>query len=149
MDIAAIPETDLSTDKTSCIPLWLKLAYTAFICVLVPYYLHAYGPGNLLWFCDVALIVTLVGLWTESRYLFSMQAVAIVGSWIFVPAIEPPKPSGPIPSTPMPISSSGSSRVRHQSAMSLTPTVSETTKKARNPIQISGFKSVFLRIDRC
>ena len=78
MDVALSTESNLSTEGTSRIPMWLKLAYTAFMCVLVPYYLHAYGPGNLLWFCDVALIVTLVALWTESRYLFSMQAVAIV-----------------------------------------------------------------------
>jgi len=60
------------------IPMWLKLAYTAFMTVLVPYYLWAFGPGNFLWFCDVALIVTLIALWTESRHLSSMQAVAIV-----------------------------------------------------------------------
>jgi hypothetical protein len=48
------------------------------VCVLVPYYLQQYGPTNFLWFCDVALIVTLVGIWTESRFLISMASVAIV-----------------------------------------------------------------------
>ena len=41
------------------IPLWLKLAYSAFVAVLVPYYLHQYGPLNFLWFCDVALLMTM------------------------------------------------------------------------------------------
>lgn len=59
------------------IPLWLKLSYSAFVVVLVPYYWRTYGPLNFLWFCDVALLVTLVALWRESRFLFSMQAVAI------------------------------------------------------------------------
>ena len=59
------------------IPLSLKLPYTAFVAVLVPYYWRTYGPLNFLWFCDVALLVTLVALWRESPFLFSMQAVAI------------------------------------------------------------------------
>jgi len=45
------------------IPLWLKLAYTAFMAVLVPVYLRNYGPTNFLYFCDFALIITLVGIW--------------------------------------------------------------------------------------
>jgi len=48
------------------IPLWLKLAYTAFMAVLVPVYLRNYGPTNFLYFCDVALIITLVGVWKLS-----------------------------------------------------------------------------------
>jgi len=59
-------------------PTWLKVSYTGFMAILVPYYLHAYGPSNFLWFCDVALIVTLIALWKKSRFLISTQAVAIV-----------------------------------------------------------------------
>lgn len=43
----------------------VKLAYTAFICVLVPYYLKEYGPTNFLYFCDVALFLTLASVWSE------------------------------------------------------------------------------------
>jgi hypothetical protein len=60
------------------IPLWLKIAYTAFVCVLVPYYWRAYGPLNFLFFCDVALLLTLPAIWLEHRLLISMQAVAIL-----------------------------------------------------------------------
>ena len=60
------------------IPLWLKLAYTAFMAVLVPVYWHYYGPTNFLYFCDVALILTLVGIWIESPLLISMCAVGIL-----------------------------------------------------------------------
>ena len=59
------------------IPLALKLAYTAFMAVLVPVYSVNYGPTNFLYFCDAALFVTLVALWAESAYLASMQALAI------------------------------------------------------------------------
>src|SRR5262249_2760666 len=62
------------------IPLWLKVAYTAFMAVLVPIYLHNYGPTNFLYFCDVALIITLVGIWIESPLLVSMCAVGIIAS---------------------------------------------------------------------
>jgi hypothetical protein len=56
----------------------LKVVYTAFVAVLVPYYWRAYSPWNFLFFCDVALLVTLVGLWAESRFLISLEAVAIL-----------------------------------------------------------------------
>ena len=60
------------------LPLWLKLAYSAFVAVLVPYYWHAYGPTNFLYFCDVALLMTLVAVWRESSLLVSMPAVGIL-----------------------------------------------------------------------
>lgn len=60
------------------IPLPLKLAYTGFCAVLIPVYWHAYTPWNFLYFCDFALLLTLVGMWLESPFLISMQAVAIL-----------------------------------------------------------------------
>ncbi len=60
------------------IPLVLKLAFSAFVAVLVPGYWRAYGPANFLALCDVAVGVTCVGLWLESPLLLGTQAVAIV-----------------------------------------------------------------------
>lgn len=60
------------------IPLWLKIAYTAFMAVLVPVYWINYGPTNFLYFCDIALFITLVGLWTESSFLISLPTVGIL-----------------------------------------------------------------------
>lgn len=60
------------------IPLPLKIAVTGFTAVLVPYYWATYTPWNFLYFCDVALLLTVVALWTESRFLTSMQAVGIL-----------------------------------------------------------------------
>lgn len=59
------------------IPLWLKLVYTAFMAVLVPVYSYYYGWTNFLYFCDVALFLTLIAIWKESPLLASMGAVGI------------------------------------------------------------------------
>jgi hypothetical protein len=56
---------------------WLKVPYTLFLALLLPCYWVQYGPLNFLWFCDLALLVTLAALWLESPLLASMQAVAI------------------------------------------------------------------------
>jgi len=65
------------------IPLWLKLTYTAFVCVLVPYYWTTYGPTNFLYFCDVALLFALAAVWLESPLLASMPTVGILLPQIF------------------------------------------------------------------
>ena len=60
------------------VPLGLKLAYTAFLAVMIPVYWTNYGPTNFLYFCDVALLLTLVGVWSESALLISLPAVGIL-----------------------------------------------------------------------
>jgi hypothetical protein len=60
------------------IPLWVKLTYTLFLCVLVPYYWRTYGPTNFLYFCDISLFLALAAVWLESPLLASMPAVGIV-----------------------------------------------------------------------
>lgn len=65
-------------DEEARLSIWLKLAYSAFMAVLVPVYWYYYGPTNFLYFCDVALIVTLIAVWTESALLVSMCAVGIL-----------------------------------------------------------------------
>ena len=72
------PTRDIPVRPKRVLPWWLKLAYTAFMAVMIPYYWSAYGPANFLYFCDVAMIVTLVALWTESRFLASLQGVGIL-----------------------------------------------------------------------
>ena len=60
------------------LPLWLKLAWTLWIAVWVPVYWRQYGPENFLWFCDFGNLVVAIALWTESRLLFSMEAVGLI-----------------------------------------------------------------------
>ena len=66
-------------NKTVCrIPLTVKLIYTLYVAVLVPVYWVTYGPTNFLFFCDMALLLTLVAIWTESALLVSAAAVGIL-----------------------------------------------------------------------
>ncbi|MDB5971784.1 MAG: hypothetical protein JWQ90_4234 [Hydrocarboniphaga sp.] len=65
------------------IPLGIKLAYTAFMAVLLPVYLRSYGPSNFLYFCDVALLLTLAGVWMESSLLLSIATAGILIPQIF------------------------------------------------------------------
>ena len=60
------------------IPLWIKVAYTLMVAVIVPVYLAYYGPANFLWFSDVALVVTGVALWLENPLLVSMMTVGVL-----------------------------------------------------------------------
>jgi hypothetical protein len=66
------------TQAASRVPLWLKVIYTAYMAVLVPVYWHYYGPTNFLYFCDVALILTLIAIWPENALLVSMCSVGIL-----------------------------------------------------------------------
>lgn len=69
---------DLIVSGPSEIPLWMKLAHTAFLGLLVPIYWRRYGPGNFLWFSDIALIGTAIALWLESALVASMMAVGVL-----------------------------------------------------------------------
>ena len=64
--------------NTRLIPLWVKIPYTVFICVLVPVYWVGRGPANFLWMSDIALLLTPFALWQENRLIASMMAVAVV-----------------------------------------------------------------------
>lgn len=59
------------------IPLWLKIVYSLFLCILVPIYWRDHGPQNFLWFSDIALLGLGVALWLESRLLASMMTLAV------------------------------------------------------------------------
>lgn len=68
------------------IPIAVKLFYTAFMAVLVPYYWTIYGPWNFLFFCDVALLLTAAAAWLESPLLASIVAVGVTLPqflWVF------------------------------------------------------------------
>jgi len=73
------------TATASRVPLALKLAYTGYLAVLIPVYWHYYGPTNFLYFCDLALILTLIGIWPENALLISKCCVGILvpqGIWL-------------------------------------------------------------------
>ena len=60
------------------IPLWLKIAWTAFVLVWAPLYWRQYGPQNFLFYCDLGNLLIMVGLWMESRLIMSWQAVGLL-----------------------------------------------------------------------
>ncbi len=66
------------TKLASRVPLLVKIGYSAYMALLVPIYLHYYGPTNFLYICDVALILTLIGIWPENSLLISMSCVGIL-----------------------------------------------------------------------
>jgi hypothetical protein len=60
------------------LPLWLKLAWTVWVLVWAPVYWKYYGAQNFLWFCDLANFFLLIGLWRESKLIFSWQATGLL-----------------------------------------------------------------------
>ena len=67
----------MATDNRK-IHLAVKIAYTAFLAVLVPRYWIDYGPTNFLYFCDLALFFTLLAVWTERPIWASAACVGIL-----------------------------------------------------------------------
>lgn len=64
--------------RSNRIPFFVKLAFTAFMAVLVPFYWSSYGPTNFLYFCDVALFLALAAVWAERPLLASMPLLGIL-----------------------------------------------------------------------
>jgi len=60
------------------IPLWLKIAYTAFVAVTVAVYVKKYPLWNFLWFSDIALIATVPALWLENSLIAGTMLVGIL-----------------------------------------------------------------------
>ena len=60
------------------IPKPVAVVFTAFLAVLVPVYWVSYGPTNFLYFCDVALFLTLISVWTNRALPASAAAVGIL-----------------------------------------------------------------------
>ncbi len=60
------------------VPLWLKIIYSLVALAIVVVYWRKLGPGNLLWFSDIALILAIPALWLESAPLASTLAVLVL-----------------------------------------------------------------------
>lgn len=60
------------------IDLWIKIAYTGLLAVIIPTYAVWWGWRNFLWFSDIALIATGVALWLDNSLLASMMALAVL-----------------------------------------------------------------------
>jgi hypothetical protein len=60
------------------IPLWLKIGWSVWLLVWIPFYWHQYGVQNFLYFCDLGNFFIALALWLESPLLFSMQACGLL-----------------------------------------------------------------------
>ena len=60
------------------IPLWLKIAWSVWLLVWIPFYWQQYGTQNFLYFCDLGNFFIAAALWLESPLLFSWQACGLL-----------------------------------------------------------------------
>jgi len=60
------------------VPLWLKVAWTAMVAVIVLIYWRHRGPANFLWFSDIAFLGLVAGLWLESSFIVSLMACMVL-----------------------------------------------------------------------
>lgn len=65
------------------VPLWLKIAYGAFVPFLIYIYWPRYGPSNFLWLSDIALFFTAAAVIFEIPLLAAMPAVGVLPLEIF------------------------------------------------------------------
>jgi len=61
-----------------CIPPAVKLVWTAVVVLWGAVYWHQYGVENFLYFCDLGNLLITLGLWFESRFILSWQAVGLL-----------------------------------------------------------------------
>src|ERR1700693_3434332 len=60
------------------IPDWLRWMSLLWLIFWFAAYWRAWGPANFLHLCDIAVILSCIGLWTNSSFLISSQAVSSV-----------------------------------------------------------------------
>ncbi len=65
----------LSTPETK-FPARLRWAALLWLAIWLPVYWRTWGPSNFLHLCDIAVILTCLGLWFNNAPLISSQAVA-------------------------------------------------------------------------
>jgi len=59
-------------------PNWMRWISLAWFAVWFPSYWRTWGAANFAHLCDVAVILTCIGMWTNSAILISSQAVGAV-----------------------------------------------------------------------
>ena len=75
---AILSDFEAGTISKMRIPLWIKIGWTLWLGVWMPYYWMQYGPQNFLYFCDIANLLIGLALWLESPLLFSWQATSVL-----------------------------------------------------------------------
>ncbi|MGA9882169.1 MAG: hypothetical protein WBQ34_00470 [Candidatus Acidiferrales bacterium] len=57
-------------------PRWTRWAVLVWLAFWIPVYWRAWGAANFVHLCDIAVILTCIGLWTDNALLISSQAVS-------------------------------------------------------------------------
>jgi len=65
-----------STDSANPFPAWVRWSALIWLGVWLTIYLRFWGPTTFLFLCDIAVILTCVGLFTGNALLLSSQAVS-------------------------------------------------------------------------
>ncbi len=63
---------------STLVPLWLKVAWTVMVLIIVLVYWRHRGPANFLWFSDIAFLALVAGLWLESSFIVSLTACMVL-----------------------------------------------------------------------
>jgi hypothetical protein len=65
----------IAPPRQTRLPNWLRWAVLAWLLIWLPAYWRTWGAANFLHLCDIAVILTCGGVWTNSALLISSQAV--------------------------------------------------------------------------
>jgi hypothetical protein len=61
------------------VPFWFKLLTTLLCGSVLLFNATQYTPIDLLWFCDFAMLLTIIGVWRESSLLISLATLGSIG----------------------------------------------------------------------
>ena len=62
--------------KRTRFPGWVRWGAIVWLAFWIPVYWRAWGAANFVHLCDIAVILTCIGLWTNNALLISSQAVS-------------------------------------------------------------------------
>jgi hypothetical protein len=65
-----------SAHRETVFPAWIRWGSSLWLVVWIPAYWRTWGFGNFVHLCDIAVILTCLGLWSSSALLLSSQAVS-------------------------------------------------------------------------
>lgn len=71
------PEMRRESASLTLLPASVPWLYSLFVALTVPLYWLVAGPANFLWFSDIAMIATLLTVWSRSALLASMLALSV------------------------------------------------------------------------
>ena len=78
LDTMLKPNMPLSETHAATYPTWMRWTALAWFLVWFPSYWRTWGAANFIHLCDTAVILTCIGMWTDSALLISSQTVGVL-----------------------------------------------------------------------